>query len=109
MIGMADVMVGIVIIGIIALSAVIVYVDASAHRIGDTSKHRNGFDKSAMYWAVATLFVWPYAFPYYLRIRRKLIDTAAKHPVQEKWRLLKTSIITLAAAGFVAVSVAFPG
>ena len=101
-------MVGIVILVVIAISAIIVYLDASVHRIGDISEHRSSFNKSALYWAIATLFVWPYAFPYYLRIRRKLIEAAVEHPVQENWRVLKTCIVTLAAAGFVVVSVAFP-
>jgi hypothetical protein len=105
---MAGVMVGIVILVIIALCAIIVFLDASEHGIGDISEQRSSFKKSAMYWAIATLFVWPYAFPYYLRIRRKLIEAAAEHPVQENWRILKASIVTLAAAGFVVVSVAFP-
>lgn len=62
-----------------------------------------------MYWAIATLFVWPYAFPYYLRIRRKPIEAAVEHPVQESWRVLKASVVALVAAGFVVASVAFPG
>ena len=105
---MAGVMVGIVILVIIALCAIIVYLDASAHGIGDISEHRSSFNKSATYWAIATLFLWPYAFPYYLRIRRKLIEAAVEHPVQENLRVLKASIVTLGAAGFVLVSVAFP-
>ena len=102
-------MVGIVILIIIALCAIIVFLDASKHGIGDISKHRSSFNKSAIHWAIATLFVWPYAFPYYLRIRRKLIEAAAERPVQENWRALKASIVTLVAVGFVVVSVAFPG
>lgn len=101
-------MVGIVILVIIALCAIIVYQDASMHEIGDISEHGSSFNKSAMYWALATLFVWPYAFPYYLRIRRTLIEAAVEHPVPENWRVLKTSIIIFAAAGFVVTSVAFP-
>lgn len=105
---MAGVMVGIVILVIIALCAIIVYLDASKHGIGDVSEYGYSFNESAMYWAIATLFTWPYAFPYYLRIRRKLIEAAEEHPAQENRRRIKASIVTLAAAGFVIVSVAFP-
>jgi Kef-type K+ transport system membrane component KefB len=103
------VVVGVVILVIIALCAVVVYLDASTHEIGDISKYGSSFNKSAIYWAVATLFIWPYAFPYYLRIRRKLIEAATEHPVQEDWLILKASLVALVAVGFVAVSVAFPG
>ena len=99
-------MVGIVILATIALCAIVVYVDASSHRIGDTSGHGDGFNKSPVYWAIATLFLWPYAFPYYLRTRPKLIEAAAKHPVEDSWRVFKLSIVTAAAAGFVVISVA---
>jgi hypothetical protein len=101
-------MIGFVILAIIALCAISVYLDASARQIGDISEHRKNFNKSAFCWAIATLFLWPLAFPYYLRIRPKLIDAAEDYPVQEHWRTLKASIVTLAAAGFVVASVAFP-
>ena len=101
-------MIGIVILVIIGLCAIIVYLDASARGIGDISEHRSNLNRSAFYWAIATLFLWPYAFPYYLRIRSKLIEAAVEHPVQDDWRVLKSSIVTLAAAGFVVASMAFP-
>ena len=101
-------MIGIAILTIMALCAIIVYLDASAHHIGDISEHRRNLNRSAFYWGISTLFLWPFAFPYYLRMRRKLIDAAAEHPVQEDLRALKVSIVTLVAAGFVAASVAFP-
>ena len=107
--GMAAVMIGIVILVIIALCAIWVYLDASAHRIGDISEHRSNFNKSAMFWAIGTLFLWPYALPYYLRIRGQLIEAAAEHPIQEDWRFLKVSCVTVVAAGFIATSVALPG
>ena len=103
------VVVGVVILVIIALCAVVVYLDASTHEIGDISGRGSSSNKSAIYWAFATLFVWPYAFPYYLRIRRKLIAAATEHPVHENWLVLKASVVALAAVGFVVVSVAFPG
>ena len=105
---MVSALVGIVILTIIALSSIIVYLDATKHGIGDISEHREGLNKSAGYWAIATLFLWPYALPYYLRIRHDLIEAAAEYPVQENWRALKTSIVTILAGGLVLVSVAFP-
>ena len=107
-VGLVSVLVGIVILTIIALSSMIVYLDATKHGIGDISEHRKDFNKSAGYWAIATLFLWPYTLPYYLRIRHDLIEAAAEHPVQENWRTLKASIITLLAGGLVLVLVAFP-
>ena len=101
-------MISLIVFVTIPLCAIIVYLDASALGVGDISEHRHHFNKSAFYWAIATLFLWPYAFPYYLRIRRKLIDAAAEHPVQEHWRILKVSVLTLAGAGFIAASVGFP-
>lgn len=108
-IGMATVMIGIVILVIIALCAIFVYLDASAHGIGDISEHGNSFNKSAMFWAIGTLFLWPFALPYYLRIRGQLIEAAAEHPIQENWRFLKACSVTLAAVGFISTSMAFPG
>lgn len=101
-------LVEIVILTIIALSSIIVYLDASKHGIGDISEHRKGFDKSAGFWAIATLFLWPIVLPYYLRMRRDLIEAAVENPCQENWRAFKTSIVALLAGGFVILSVAFP-
>lgn len=102
-------MIGTVVLLVIAMSAVLVYLDASAHKIGDISRYRRNFNRSAMYWAIATLFVWPYALPYYLRIRGKLIEAAVAHPIRENWRLVKASGVTVIAASFVLGSMAFPG
>jgi len=101
-------MIGIVILVIIASCSIFVYLDASAHGIGDISGHRRDFNMSAMGWAIATLFIWPYAFPGYLRMRRKLIEAAADHPIQENRQSLKASGVTLAAVGFIVASVAVP-
>ena len=101
-------MVGVVVLLSIASCAIMVYLDASSLGIGDISEYGSNFNKSAMYWAIATLFIWPVAFPYYLRIRRTLIKAAVEHPVHENWRVLKASIVALAAAGFVVASVAYP-
>ena len=102
-------MIGIVVLVIIALCAIFVYLDATANRIGDISEHRPDFRGSAMYWAIGTLFMWPFVFPTYLRLRRELIQAAADHPVEDNWWALKTAGITITAVGFIAVSVSFPG
>lgn len=106
---MAALMIGIVVLVIIALCAIFVYLDASANGIGDISEHRPNFNMSAMGWAIATLFLWPIAFPGYLRTRRRLIDAATDHRIQENQRFLKASGVTLAGVGFIVVSVALPG
>ncbi len=108
-IGMVAFMIGIVVLVIIALCAIFVYLDATANRIGDISEHRPDFRGSAMYWAIGTLFMWPFVFPTYLRLRRELIQAAADHPVEDNWWALKTAGITITAVGFIAVSVSFPG
>lgn len=105
---MADVMLGIVILVIIALCAILVYLDATANRIGDISEHRPQFKGSALFWAIGTLFVWPVVFPLYLRLRRQLIEAAVDHPVEENWRALKTGGVTISAVVFIAVSMAIP-
>ena len=105
---MADVMLGIVILVIIALCAILVYLDATANRIGDISEHRPQFKGSALFWAIGTLFVWPVVFPLYLRLRRQLIEAAVDHPVEENWRALKTGGVTISAVVFIAVSMAMP-
>ena len=102
-------MAGLIFLVVIAASAVWVYVDTSAHRVGNISEYEENFDKPALFWAIATLFLWPLALPYYLLRRRKLIEVAEKYPVQENLRWLKTCGVTLAAVGFVVTSVAFPG
>jgi len=102
-------MIGIVVLVIIALCAIFVYLDATANRIGDISEHRPDFRGSAMYWAIGTLFMWPFVFPTYLRLRRELIQAAADHPVEDNWWALKTAGITITAVGFIAVSASFPG
>ena len=104
-----NVVTGIVAIIIIATSAVWVYADASANRIGDISEHRINFSASAVTWAIATLVIWPIVFPSYLKIRGKLADAAIDHPVDDEWRSLKMAAVTAAAVGFVTVSIAFPG
>ncbi len=102
-------MIGLVVLVIIASCAILVYLDATANRIGDISEHRPYFKGSALFWAVGTLFVWPLVFPYYLRLRRQLIQAAAEHPVEDNWWALKTAGVTITAVGFIAVSVSFPG
>lgn len=106
---MAALMIGIVVLVIIALCAILVYLDASANGIGDISEHSYNFNMSPMGWAIVTLFLWPIAFPGYLRIRRRLIDAATDHPIQENQRFLKASGVTLAAVGFIVVSMSVPG
>lgn len=101
-------MLGIVILVIIALCAILVYLDATANRIGDISEHRPQFKGSALFWAIGTLFVWPVVFPLYLRLRRQLIEAAVDHPVEENWRALKTGGVTISAVVFIAVSMAIP-
>ena len=101
-------MLGIVILVIIALCAILVYLDATANRIGDISEHRPQFKGSALFWAIGTLFVWPVVFPLYLRLRRQLIEAAVDHPVEENWRALKTGGVTISAVVFIAVSMAVP-
>ncbi len=108
-IGLVAFMIGIVVLVIIALCAILVFLDATANRIGDISEHKPYFKGSAMFWAMGTLFVWPLVFPYYLRLRRQLIQAAADHPVEENRWALKTVGVTITAAGFIAVSVAVPG
>ena len=105
---MVDVMLAIVILVIIALCAILVYLDATANRIGDISEHRTHFKGSALFWAIGTLFVWPLVFPLYLRLRRQLIEAAVDHPVEENWRALKTGGVTISAVVFIAVSMAIP-
>ncbi len=102
-------MIGIVILVIIALCAIAVYLDASGHRIGDISEHRSNYNKSAMFWAIGTLFLCPFVLPYYLRMRGQLIEAATEYPVEQNWRFLKVSCLALTAVGFIAVSMALPG
>ena len=102
-------MIGIVVLVIIALCAIWVFLDATANHIGDISEHRSYFKGSAMFWAMGTLFVWPLVFPYYLRLRRQLIQAAADHPVEDNRWALKAVGVTITAVGFIAVSVAVPG
>ena len=102
-------MAGILVLLVIASCAIWVYLDASSHKIGDISEYRAAFNKSPVFWSIGSLVLWPCVFPYYLSMRGKLVDAAIQHPVEENWRSLKATGVTLAALGFIAASMAVPG
>ena len=91
---------------LIGASSIWVFWDASGNRIGDISDHVVGFRYSAVAWALATLFLWPIAFPYYLRLRTRMIHLAREHPVETPRKQVLG--VVLLALGFMGISVAFP-
>lgn len=79
---------------IVAISALWVYIDASANKIGKTSQS-GFFNIGASWWGFACLFLWIIAFPSYLIIRKKLIALATAYPVEPKAREIKIAIFVL--------------
>lgn len=82
---------------VVSASALFVYLDASANRIGKVSNQVGMFNMSAGAWALATLFLWAVAFPAYVLKRGALIAQAKANPVEPPRRMVKAS--TIAAAG----------
>lgn len=99
---------GIAALLLVASCSIWVYLDASSNKIGDISSFRRDFRFSASAWAIGILFLWPVAFPYYLRIRDRLIKAAVDHPVEDNLRVYKLAGLTLLSIGLIAASLALP-
>lgn len=65
---------------IVAISALLVYLDATRHKIGKIPDQEGLWNLSAGLWATATLMLWIVALPAYLLKRSSLIAAAETHP-----------------------------
>jgi len=88
----------VVTMGVIAVSAVWVYLDATKNEIGKIPGSKGVFNMSAGGWGAATLFLWIVGFPAYLVKREKLIAKARTSPVVVKGRMVKAAVLAIAGA-----------
>lgn len=65
---------------IAAVCALLVYLDATHHKIGKIPDQKGFWNLSAGLWAVAVLLLWIIALPAYLLKRSSLIEAAEAHP-----------------------------
>lgn len=79
-------MLGVVIISIVACTAVWVYLDATKNKIGKIEGAGGMFNMSAGGWSIVTLLLWVIGFPAYLVNRGLLIEKAKGTPVEVQGR-----------------------
>lgn len=82
----------VVVWAIIFITAISIYVDATANKIGKIPGKRSIINNSAGLWATGTILLWIVVFPLYLIKRGKLIELAKENPVTANNR---TGIIVL--------------
>lgn len=97
---------GAAILGVVAVSAVWVYLDASALRIGRVEGERGFLNVSAGAWGVATLLLWIVALPAYLANRKQLEQRALTAPRESPGRTVKAIVLGAFGAVLVASQVA---
>ena len=66
---------------VIFATAIGIYIDATANKIGKIPGRRSMINNSAGMWAVGTILLWIVVFPLYLFKRGKLIELAKETPV----------------------------
>lgn len=96
----------VILVSLIALSAVWVYLDATSTGIGKVPGAKSLFNISAGAWATLTLLFWIVGFPAYLMKRRALIERAKQTPVEISGRVGKTAVLAFAGALWVASGLA---
>ncbi|MCB0743693.1 MAG: hypothetical protein KDC67_07305 [Ignavibacteriae bacterium] len=84
-----------IIIAIIVLSSIWVYIDATSNKIGKIRNEKNMLNMSAGSWSIVTLGIWIIGFPAYILNRSKLIKKAKEHPIEPRWRFLKSFLIII--------------
>lgn len=94
-------MIGTIVAAVIVASALWVYWDATAHKIGKAPGAGGMLNLSAGAWSVVTMFFWIVGFPAYVIKRGSLLDRANTQPVEVKRRWLKFSILCIVGALFV--------
>src|SRR5436190_20968433 len=85
----------------IVASALWVYWDATANKIGKTPGAGGMFNLSAGAWSAVTMFLWIVAFPAYVIKRSSLVARAKTEPVEVKRRWMKLSILCIVGALFI--------
>ena len=91
-------MIGTIVVLLIVVSAVWIYWDATANKIGKIPGAGGFFNMSAGAWSVVTMFLWLLGFPAYLIKRSSLVDRAKTQPVEVKGRWIKLSILCIVGA-----------
>jgi hypothetical protein len=88
-------MIATIVAALIAVSALWVYWDATANKIGKVPGAGGMFNLSAGAWSVVTLFLWIVAFPAYVVKRSALIERARSQPVEVRGRWVKFSVLLI--------------
>jgi hypothetical protein len=91
-------MLGAIAAAVVVASAIWVYWDATANKIGKIPGAGGMFNLSAGAWSVVTMFLWIVAFPAYLIKRGSLLARAKTEPVEVKRRWMKLSILCIVGA-----------
>jgi len=99
-------MVNVLIAVIIVVSALWVYWDATANKIGKIPGAGGLFNMSAGAWSVVTMFLWIIGFPAYLIKRSTLIERAQNQPVVVSGRIVKMIILAVIGALWVLLTLA---
>jgi hypothetical protein len=83
---------------IVAFSALWVYWDATAKRIGKIPGQKSFINMSAGAWAICTLFIWIITLPTYLLKRKQLIENAVSNPVNVSGKSIKLGVFAVICA-----------
>ena len=84
-------MFNVVFVAFVSVSAVWVYLDASARKIGKREGSTGFLNISAGAWGSIMLVLWIVSFPIYLMNRKSLTETAKKTPVESSRRPIKAA------------------
>jgi len=84
--------INIIVVAIVAISAVWVYLDATKNNIGKIKDAKSMFNMSAGAWGTVTLLLWIISFPAYLIKRAYLIEKAKENPVSVRGRTVKAAV-----------------
>lgn len=97
-------MLNVIIITVIAASAVWVYLDATKNKIGKIPDGKGMFNMSAGAWGVVTLLLWIIGFPAYLIKRGALIEKAKENPIEISGRTGKAAVLSIVGSLWVFMS-----
>lgn len=92
---------------VVALSALLVYLDATHHKVGKIPDQKGVWNISAGHWATFTLLLWIVGLPMYLIKRSALIESAEMSPQEPSNRT--ASLIVLTACVSIAFGITFSG
>jgi hypothetical protein len=86
-------MINVFIVAVVAISATLVYLDATKNNIGKISNAKGMFNMSAGAWGTVTLLLWFIGLPAYLIKRGDLVLKAKENPVVATGRRGKAAVL----------------